>query len=86
MPVDEDVTPGWRFVDIGVEGFAVDIGGLNPWPESWTSKDRRVVVPHPQYPAQRHRFHVYEIADTDPPVVFAAGEYSYGVWGFFVPE
>ncbi|HVF20945.1 MAG TPA: hypothetical protein VNA14_11995 [Mycobacteriales bacterium] len=81
----EDVTEGWRFVSIDVEGNAVDIGGVNPWRQSWTSTGRRVVVAHPQYPAQRHTLRVYEIPDTDPPVVFAAGEFSNGVWGFFVP-
>lgn len=30
--------------------------------------------------------HVYEVADTDPAVVFAAGELSNGVWGIYIPE
>ena len=86
MNVDaEDVTSGWRFAWIGVEGNEVRIDGVNPWQVNWNATERRIVVPHPQYPAQRHQFEVYEIPDTDPPVVFAAGEFSYGVWGFFVP-
>lgn len=86
MNVDtEDVTGGWRFLSIGVEGFDILVGGVNPWQVGWTSTGRRIVVPHPQYPAQGHAFRVYEITDTDPPVVFAAGEFSNGVWGFFVP-
>jgi hypothetical protein len=40
---------------------------------------------HPQYPAQRHVMSVYEVADSDPAVRFAAGEFSNGVWGFYVP-
>ena len=86
MNVDaEDVTPGWRFVWIGVEGNAVHIDGVNPWRVNWTATARRIVVPHPSYPAQRHQLEVYEITGSDPPVVFAAGELSNGVWGFFVP-
>lgn len=27
----------------------------------------------------------YEVAGSDPAIVFAAGEFSNGVWGFFVP-
>ena len=30
--------------------------------------------------------HVYEVAGTEPPVVFAAGEVSNGVWCVYVPE
>lgn len=86
MPDEEDVTDGWRFLSIGIDGFDVDVGGLNPWRKNWISTGRRVVVAHPQYPSQRHRFTVYEFEGADPPVVFAAGEYSNGVWGFFVPE
>ena len=86
MNVDaEDVTDGWRFVSIGVEGYDVGLAGVDPWRVDWTATGSRIVVPHPQYPAQRHQLTVYEIPGTDPPVVFAAGEFSYGVWGFFVP-
>ena len=82
----EDVTEGWRFVAIGVQDFDVRIGGVDPWAVGWTSTGRRVVVAHPQYPAQRPSFEEYEIEGSEPPVVFAAGEVSNGVWAFFVPE
>lgn len=84
---ETDVTPGWRFVSIGFEGEAVDLGGgVNPWNAKWRSRREWIVVAHPQYPRQRHTMSVYEIEGADPAVTFAAGEYSNGVWGFFVPH
>jgi len=81
------LTPGWRFVSIGLEGDSVDIGGgMNPWDAEWVSTYRRIVVAHPQYPRERHTMFTYEVAGSDPPVVFAAGEYSNGVYGFYVPD
>jgi hypothetical protein len=44
-PVDE----GWRFVSIGLEGQATDIGGVNPWDVEWTPTDGRITVAHPQH-------------------------------------
>jgi hypothetical protein len=87
-PVDgvTPVTPGWRFASIGFENDPTDVGGgINPWLVTWLSLYRRVVVAHPQYPHQRHDLETYQVAGTDPPVVFAAGEFSNGVWGFHVP-
>ena len=88
QPVN-DVTPitaGWRFVSIGFERDPVDIGsGVNPWSQKWRSLHRRIVVAHPSYPRQRHLMDTYQIAGSDPPLVFAAGEFSNGVWGIYVP-
>ena len=81
----EEVDPGWRFVSIGFEGDATDVGGIDPWTVGWTSTGGHIVVAHPQYPNQRHSFPTYEVTGVTPPVRFAAGEYSNSVWGFFVP-
>ena len=80
------VEPGWRFVSIGLEGHATDVGGVNPWEVSWTDTGGRIVVAHPSYPRERHTMFTYVVAGSDPPIRFAAGEFSNGVWGFFVPE
>ncbi len=88
QPIDgvTPVTPGWRFVSIGFEGDPIDIGaGVNPWSETWLSLYRRIVVAHPQYPRQRHTMDTYQVAGSDPPIVFAAGEFSNGVWGLYAP-
>ncbi|HEX5591536.1 MAG TPA: hypothetical protein VFX65_14685 [Candidatus Limnocylindrales bacterium] len=52
----------------------------------WVSTHGRIVVAHPQYPRERHTMFTYEVEGTNPPVVFAAGEYSNLVYGFYVPE
>ena len=81
-----DVDEGWRFVSIGFEGDPTDIGGVDPWKIEWLSRHEHITVAHPQYPDQRHPMNVYDLAGTDPPVRFAAGEFSNGVWGFYVPD
>lgn len=80
------VTPGWRFVSIGLEGDPTDIGGVNPWEVKWTSTGGRITVAHPSYAEQRHTMFTYEALAPSGTVTFAAGEFSNGVWGFFVPD
>jgi len=83
----EEITPGWQFVSIGVEGDPVDISGIDVWDAEWTASERSpITVAHPSYPRQRHSMSVYEIRAVSPAVVFAAGELSNGVWGFFRPN
>ena len=81
-----DITPGWKHVSIGVEGNAVSLGGLNPWKLEWRSLDEpSITVAHPSYQHERHSMWLFEIHAGDKTVKFAAGEYSNGVWGFYVP-
>ena len=76
----------WKFIHICVDGQAVDIDGLNPWDYKWAAIDEPPVeVTHPQYPSQRHKMCQYKIVSDQKTVVFAAGEYSSCVWGFYVP-
>lgn len=79
------VTPGWAFVHIGFEGDDVEIRGVNPWKAKWVPRLFQITVAHPSYPAQRHTMWTYEIPGPDSIVVFAAGEFSNGVWGFYEP-
>ncbi len=80
-----DLTPGWKFVAILTEGEPLSIQGHNPWPVAWHSVPvPPITVAHPSYPNQRHQMWVYDL-ESSPPVRFAAGEYSNGVWGFYVP-
>ena len=81
-PVDE----GWRFVSIGFEHQAVEVDGISLWDVTWNPTGRKITVAHPSYPSQRHHMPIYEAADTDSVITFAAGEFSNGVWGFFLPE
>ena len=82
----DDITPGWKFVSIGFEGNKVSLGGLNPWKLEWHSLEApKITVAHPSYPQQRHPMWQYELRTESRVVRFAAGEFSNGVWGFFIP-
>jgi hypothetical protein len=80
-PVDE----GWRLLSIGFERDAVEVDGVGLWDATWRATGQKITVAHPSHKSQRHHMAIYEAADTDPLIVFAAGEFSNGVWGFFLP-
>ena len=81
-----DVTPGWTHVSIGFEGDKVLLDDLNPWGLEWHAlQEPRIIVAHPNYPQERHQMDVYELRREGKTVKFAAGEFSNGVWGFYVP-
>ena len=83
----QGITPGWRFVSIGFEDDPIDIAGINPWHHQWTALDQGpITVAHPSYPHQRHPMNIYQVQTAQTAVVFAAGEFSNGVWGFFTPN
>lgn len=81
-----EITPGWRIVHIGFEGDDVDVHGVDPWSVTpWERGATVITVAHPSYPAERHQMCVYHVKSADGVrVEFAAGEFSNGVWGFFV--
>ena len=82
-----EVTPGWRCVHIGVENDDASFCGVSFWKSRWRRlSDQDIVVAHPSYPQQRHKMFVYELDGPAGPLKFAAGEFSNGVWGFYVPE
>lgn len=84
--MSEEVDAGWRFVSIGFERDPTIVGGLDLWEVGWTPTHGRITVAHPSYPDQRHPMFTYEVTGATPPIPFAAGEFSNGVWGFFVPD
>lgn len=76
----------WKAVGVVAEGGLIDIGGANPWTQSWKrGQDAAVDLPHPAYPSQRHSLRVYSIQAGERVVEFAAGEVSANVWAFYVP-
>ncbi|HEY53393.1 MAG TPA: hypothetical protein G4N94_08050 [Caldilineae bacterium] len=76
----------WKFVNIVPDGQTLVIGGVNVWKHEWRSiDDDPIIVPHPSYPNQRHKMWLYKIETGAKKIVFAAGEYSAGVWGFYIP-
>ena len=81
-----ETTPGWKLVSIGVEGDHVSISGVNALRSEWSPMpEPPIIVSHPQYPRERHEMFVYELQGPRGLVRFAAGEFSNGVWGFYIP-
>jgi hypothetical protein len=80
-----DVTPGWRLVSIGTAETPVVLLGYELWRQKWLRcSGESIVVAHPSYPAERHVMFVYHL-ESAPSIIFAAGEFSNGVWGVFEP-
>lgn len=80
------VTAGWKLVSIGLQDTRVSLAGIDPWKHEWRRRaGESITVAHPSYPAERHTMFVYEISIGERTIEFAAGEFSNGVWGFFVP-
>lgn len=81
-----DVSKGWDFLAITIEGDPVDLAGMNVWEVEWKPVPvGNVTVAHPSYPRQRHEMSVYKVCDAGSITFFAAGEFSNGVWGFYLP-
>jgi len=80
-------TGTWRFVGTSGEGQRFEIEGVNVWSSKWT---RDTVagdadVKDPLY-GQSFTFHVYVVRTGSNLARFAAGEFSNGVFGFFVED
>jgi len=75
----------WRFVAAGVEGDKLEISGIRVWDHKWVCRTgERADIKDPSY-GQNFSFHVYEIISGKQQIIFAAGEFSASVFGFYVP-
>ncbi|MBV9829249.1 MAG: hypothetical protein JO001_26830 [Alphaproteobacteria bacterium] len=76
----------WCVRHIGFErdGFILD--GIDIWAVPWGRASGSVLLPHPAYPAQQHAYSIYEAGGQANGSIFAAGELSNGVWGFYTPR
>lgn len=76
----------WRFAGSSSQGEAFEIQGVNVWERGWqVSPGEEAHVNDPVY-GQGFIFRVFTIQDGDDTIEFAAGEFSNGVWGFYVRE
>ena len=74
----------WSTTAIVAEGELFAVDGENVWSHKWIrTEDDAVQLPHPDYPAQTHRFCVYRIERPVGEVRFAAAEVSPNVWVFY---
>jgi hypothetical protein len=75
----------WRFVGTAANERNFLIEGVNVWAFRWQEvRGERAAVEDPHY-HQSFNFSVYTVTDGEHSVKFAAGEFSNGVWGFYVP-
>ncbi|MGA2797179.1 MAG: hypothetical protein ABSE63_06365 [Thermoguttaceae bacterium] len=76
----------WKVIGACFEGEQINLNGVNPWNYSWRLVEANpVMLPHPCYASQEHRFFVYEIDSDIGTIKFAATELSAGAWGFYIP-
>jgi hypothetical protein len=76
----------WTFIGLSygtTEQFLID--NLDVWKTKWIDTGDVVEVKDPAY-FQTFHFPVYEIHENNKTVRFVAGEFSNGVWGFYVLE
>lgn len=86
-PLDLSSPGEWQPVHIGLENDGFSIDGVDIWSAQWDALGvDSVMLPHPAHPEQTHRFDVYRAKGPVADVLFAAGELSNGVWGFYVPS
>lgn len=78
--METSITPGWRFVSIGLEGHRASLQGVNPWRHKWIRiQGQPITVAHPGYPRECHTIFVYDLDAPGKRIRFAAGEFSNGV-------
>lgn len=74
----------WQFYRSVLDGEERSVNGLNIWDYPWKDLRRSVLVKDLVY-GQDQVMGIYEIRDKEITVVFAAGEFSNLVWGFYLP-
>ena len=76
----------WKFVKAGPDGDPAIIGGVDVWKHPWVRvRDEYADVRDPSY-GEPHCFPVYNIVVSDKTITFAAGEFSAGIFAFYVPR
>lgn len=80
-----DPTDHWTPVGVVFENHPIEIDGVNPWKQSWQGTNEIAYVRHPAYPTQVHDVSVFVMHVEGRDILFAAGELSNTVWGFYRP-
>lgn len=72
----------WQHETTGLDGEC-QLFGVNIFDYKWCSINKNAIVHDPSY-GQKHCFQIFRVAIDGEEHEFAAGEFSNGVWGFFV--
>lgn len=78
--------PGWQFAGSAKKDEPFEIKGVDVWSQGWQVSDgEEAHVNDPVY-GKGYIFRVFSIQADDQKIEFAAGEFSPGVWGFYIRE
>ena len=77
--------PDWTFVGSCADGEAFALGGIDVWSCAWTPRRGEFAAVRDPLYQQRFTFPVYELRSGNGTLVFAAGEFSNCIWGFYRP-
>jgi len=75
----------WKFIGACSDGERFEIEKTNVWDHKWIRREgQKAEVKDPLYNQDFH-FEVFQISIFNRHIVFAAGEFSNCIWGFYVP-
>lgn len=76
----------WKLVEFVTDGQPLRINDVNVWDHDWlTLGNDPIMVPHPDDPDQSYKMWPYQINTKNKKIIFASGEISHSVWGFYIP-
>lgn len=78
-------TPGWVFFGARCDGESCVIDGVDVWKGKWVDRPGEQAIVRDPHHGRLFRFRVTEVAASGRRALFAAGEFSNGVWGFYLP-
>lgn len=76
------MTKEWKHINTIADGVKFKINGLNIWDFHWKDTGEKIDIKDPLY-GKSYSFPIYEINDSNIKVIFAAGEFSNGVYGIY---
>ncbi len=77
------IATDWEFIGLSTDGQPFLIGSLDVWSHEWRDTTERASIKDPRH-QHDYTFWVYEMGNPDAAVTFAAGEFSMGMWGFYI--
>lgn len=74
----------WQHETTGFDGNTI-LFGVNIFDYQWKNTEETTEVKDPLY-GRKYRFPVYEVTIGEQKHIFAAGEFSNCVWGFYIQK
>lgn len=72
---------GWKYIGVTAsDSFIID--GVDVFKENWENTGKTVHVVDPLY-GQKYEFTVWKVRKADEVIIFASGEFSNNIFGFY---